>query len=219
MCEMYKGRKYLYLGHSFCRKLQNWCRHGAYVNMGLHHAEVVFAGRLDDNRNITYINHGVNYVETHAKEMAEYDLCCLEFATNDILSKFSYLEPVKSAEKVFNLARRIRGYGCKRVVINQVIFRKGDGAVPRWAPEPQDWREVRDAQTIFNDAVKAYNRHLSFLCKRGDGTIVFNRVRGVHRRWDQFLGLDGVHYNPRGMEVYYHAMRAMIIRQGLIAMN
>ena len=184
--------------------------------MGLNMAEVVFMGQLN-NINISFGYQIDRFLDRHAMEMPAVDVLAIETSSNDILAQSTYMEPLLLAERTFRLARKARRYGVKRVIVMQVLFRRGQAAWPRWRARTSDPWELAFAEAEFNDAVVAYNRHLNHLCNVGDGSIVFRRQRGLHVQWKSKMASDGVHLNPAGMSLYYRNMRSALIKEGLKA--
>ena len=205
--------RYALVGHSYVRRSFEFCRHPLYQNFNLDSARVYFVGEIDGNK-ISYVHQVEDWVRKYWKKLKELSLVCLEIGSNDILSYLYYIEPIAIAEKVFQIAKDIRHAGVPRVVIMQILNREGKAALPRWMKNETRPYTIWYAQESYNMAVRAYNRHISYLCRMGDGTIVFRRQRGLHRVWGSRL-IDGLHLGKAGQVIWWKNMRSVMISQGL----
>ena len=93
-------------------------------------------------------------------------------------------------------------------------FRLERGTIPRWWGDVEDQEAIRVQQQAYNDAIITCNRHIAYLCKRGDSTIRFERLRGLHVQWWSYILADGVHYNHHGQYIYYQNLRRTLITHG-----
>ena len=218
MSDVFHSQIYMALGHSFIRKLQNYTRTAPRINLGLTRSEVILVGRLEEV-NISYAYQVEKYIDRHAMEMSLIDVLGIDVACNDLLSRVLFLEPIILAIYVYRIARKARYYGVKRVFILEALFHYGRAAVPHWRQHVRDPGEIARAQRDYNMAITAYNRHLQYLCRNGDGTVVVRRQRGLHIHWLGCLAEDGCHMNANGMVRYYRNMRSTFIKEGFKAMT
>ena len=206
--------KHLILGHSFCRKLFEFCVNNEHYNMNLNNSTVHFAGYLGDRR-IVYADQVGQWLDRYGSMLHDFSVAVIDVGCNDLLSCTLFLQPVKLAEIVYKLALRTRKCGVKRVVLMQMLFRSGRGAVPRWTRASLTSSHIRRCQYDYNDAVKRYNRRLWYLCSQGDGTVVYRTQRGFHRNWSQRLLRDGVHPNGLALVSYFSNVRSALIVEGM----
>ena len=206
--------KHLVIGHSFCRRLFEFCVSNHHYNLNLNNSLVHFTGHLEEKR-IVYVDQVDKWLDRYGCRLHEFSVALFDIGCNDLLSCSLFLQPVKLAEMVFKLALKARKAGVKRVVLMQMLFRFGLGAVPRWTRARLTPHHVRRCQYQFNDAVKCFNRRLWYLCSKGDGTIVYRTQRGFHRQWSKRLLRDGVHPNGLAMVSYFNNVRSALIVEGM----
>ena len=205
-------------GHSFSRRLENFCRTPHFQNMGLRRGKVYFIG-YNNNHRISYAHQLEQWLDSHTNALNQATVLSMDIACNDMIHRAGsyFMDPLNLAHYVYYLACKARLAGVRRVIILQMLFRAGRAAVPRGSRRHMCRAEIQYHQDIYNEAVLAYNRCLRDLCMNGDPAITFRAQRGMHQKWSRRLSSDGVHPTWEGLMAYYNNLRSALITQAFKA--
>ena len=183
----------LVFGHSFTRRLRDWCQTNGKIDLG-----------LSGEREINVFWHGVGgaiisppsspksiWQDLPIVESLSPDIVFLDIGTNDLARSN---DPHGVARAIFDLACHIARHLSKSVVISQIL--------PRRHP------------SSFAYKVNACNTTLEALCT-SHPTIKFwthSRNNFFSRFVTDFVAPDGVHVcNDRGMHRYYYSVRSAVM--------
>ena len=206
--------QFIVLGHSFTRHASRYIyRHRSYKDLQLRHAEVHFEGHTGVKHNkILFVEDVEEWIRQFPLSVKYASVIALEISSNDLQENY-YNRPQALAEKVFEIAERLRHMGTTRVVIMQCLYRQGLAAIPRWETDLSR-RSRRRCMDHYNQTVRTYNSIIKFKCRHHDGTIVFRKQYGLKQNW-KFLLRDGVHIRYSAIPKYLENLRSCFIAQGI----
>ena len=183
----------LIYGHSFIRRLNEYLIHtkGNYHNLSLDYSQVITQW---------FGLGGLTYEKAIYRHMAIINLTSpaviyLELGSNDLC--FTHESAQDIFARVQQLVTMLNNLGVARVLIGQVLLRRGVG-IPLSTPNYN--RKVLDLNNLIRTTYTNirgpayYWRHRGLWCSR----------RGV-------LGRDGIHLNRRGQERLFRSIRGAIL--------
>lgn len=190
-----KHANILLLGHSFTRRLREWCVKFQKHNLNLSSAD------------FTVFMHGVSgacvlgtsgskslWYEVDLVSNLNIDFVILDVGSNDVSLPGS--NPIAVAEAIYSFARQCINHGASGVICLEILPRLN--------------------KYMFNEKCKYTNTTLSQLCENSHDMYFWTHHRNHFN--DRFLAefvdtIDGVHIkDDRGMSHYYRSVRGAVIK-------
>ena len=204
---------YCVVGHSFCRKLQEFCDRPGWENLGMLHSKVDFH-HLHAGNPIALLSDLTLWVNANTQYLQTLTVLCIEIGTNDIVNQGPfYYNGQNLGHAVFALASRCHDLGVKKVVVMEIIYREGQAAIPRHLRPEYNPDVIRQAVDDFRIHAREYNWVMQGYCiDLPQNGVVFLKQDGVHRRWGRRL-YDGLHFNYAAQKTHFHNIRNALMRQ------
>ena len=201
-------------GHSFVKRLVNWCAQPQYANLELNTAQHSVNISCNYSKGqIVFVDHLERYLHEHKDRIAQADCVLLDISSNDLGEAYRN-RPVQLANRVHNLALLIRTWGAKTVGIWECLWRHGDACLPRDVrlARTATQREIMEAEVDYNVWVDDYNTKLRAFCiEDEDLGLEFLKYEGLRGGFPDNLP-DGIHIHPSLVPKYYTNMRRQAIR-------
>ena len=202
------------VGHSFVKRLVNWCAQPQYSNLELtpdRHTVVMECNYSKGQ--IVFVEHLDRYLQENSDRISKADCVLWDISSNDLCERYRD-HPVQLADRVHTLALRTRVWGAKTVGIWECLWRHGDACLPRDIRRAgtATQREIMQAEVDYNTWVDIYNTKLRAFCiEDEDLGLEFLKYEGLRGGFPDNLP-DGIHIHPSLVKKYYTNMRRQAIR-------
>ena len=206
--------KAVVLGHSFTRRLQTHCRvNTQWNNLGLSPQthNITFIGQDGAGKDIS-LSDQIMYHMPQC-DWASVDLLILDVGSND-LNSVGLMPPQNLVIWLIHMANDFLSRGVRRVLLCEIMFRKGAQAFPRDLPITGS---IAEAESKFLARAHQANCLLRIRAAE-DPRMDVLKTRGLHA-WRGFLCRDGVHLTPAALDTYARNFRSAIIRHCAISKN
>ena len=200
--------RYLFLGHSFARKLKTYTNMSpALRNLGFDRDYCNIVGTRD-RHNLTFLRHISRWITRFSASIATVDITCLCVGSNDIVEAYQH-RPHQLAHDILQAAEDLLTAGSKRVIIIPILFREGLAAVPRPQQAQATAEDILQAELDYIDQVMEVNRLLKIGCDLHP-KMSFHPLRGLKQNWKSTLA-DGTHLTWTAMRTFFNAVRSAFI--------
>ena len=199
------------VGHSYIRRLQQYCYGMSFkenMNLMLSRFEVKFITHTSSNRKISKMSDLAQELHSVYLWGQTIDVLFLDLSSND-LNNHSDNDPIQTADYFIGLAESLIQMGVRQVILGELMYRSGSGAVCRNQPQDMDWYE---AETAFNARAHEFNSYIKLrLSTMFQSQIVFLHQKGLFTNWRDHMCPDGVHLKLESMERYFRNVRGAIL--------
>ena len=215
---MNERKELLLIGHSFIRRLQQFCFKPETFNLGLDpQKEVVNFFHTDRNNQLLATISLMN----QELQLCNYwqdipEVVYIEMGSNDLFNnRFQgQASPTHLADQLLEGVGFLKHEGVPSVIVGAAIPRTGDGrygAASHIPPEEQNWKDLWDFEESSVTDTQKFNDRLSSRIKTCYQGVYFEKKKGFTEGWPGKLG-DGVHLKEgQPQQKYWSNMRSMAI--------
>jgi len=197
-------------GHSFVRRLQDYTFNMPFQrNLGLfnHTQEVKFLLENTLGDRLRTLPDLATDPRAIFQCFNTVDIVVVDLGCND-LNAHEEVNPRFLADYVVDVAECLVAHGAKSVIIAEMMYRSGRGAICR---NMSPYSNTARAEEAFNARVEEYNAHVKVLTIN-KWNISFLHQKGMVLKWREGLDPDGVHLTTQAMVHYASNMGRAIIR-------
>ena len=207
------------IGHSFVRRLREFCVVNNIPNLGLLQSmhQVTFSHRTA-NGALSYIKDVDRFADNYGQGSVA-DLVVLVSGSNDLQEE--ELSPEYLAGELSRTAHKFLKAGASHVVILQAMPRTGYGryGAAQAFYEYPTWEDMCMEEGISQEKAGRFNRTLEEICA-SESRVHTVRSRGLIAGWQAHID-DGVHLTNRldGEEKFLVLVRGIVIHYSNIIRN